>query len=213
MLKLNVPFSRKDEAKSLGAYWDIERKTWYIPRSKYSDITKFKDWINIDFGDIIIEVPLYLAESMTQCWKCKKQTRVITLACHIIYDLDTDDNNQKMLYKQELGFSFISNIEKLPNDILNIMQKHSVDYKQGYTKASDTSYFNNHCSNCNSVQGDFFLHEEPGGTFCPVEDEEIKKITLYKLDINYDLIVRGSYSWANNSDEIFILSSKKTISV
>lgn len=28
---LNVPFSRKEEAKRLGARWDMGRKVWFVP--------------------------------------------------------------------------------------------------------------------------------------------------------------------------------------
>ncbi len=31
MLFLNVPFSQKDEAKALGAGWNVEKKRWYVP--------------------------------------------------------------------------------------------------------------------------------------------------------------------------------------
>jgi len=31
---LCVPFEEKDEAKGLGARWDVERKTWYMPAGK-----------------------------------------------------------------------------------------------------------------------------------------------------------------------------------
>lgn len=39
---LNVPFSQKDEAKSLGARWDAVKKKWYAPADK--DITLFAQW-------------------------------------------------------------------------------------------------------------------------------------------------------------------------
>ncbi len=29
--KLNVPYAEKDQAKALGARWDSEHRTWYIP--------------------------------------------------------------------------------------------------------------------------------------------------------------------------------------
>lgn len=41
---LNVPFFLKDEAKSLGARWDAERRTWYIPAGM--DQTPFTRWMS-----------------------------------------------------------------------------------------------------------------------------------------------------------------------
>jgi len=40
---LNVPFSQKDEAKSLGARWDPDKKKWYVPSGK--DIQIFSAWL------------------------------------------------------------------------------------------------------------------------------------------------------------------------
>lgn len=39
-----VPFEEKEEAKLLGAKWDIENKSWYIPINKNIDL--FKRWIS-----------------------------------------------------------------------------------------------------------------------------------------------------------------------
>ena len=37
---LNVPYEEKDKARTLGAKWDLARKTWYI-----EDIRPFMKWI------------------------------------------------------------------------------------------------------------------------------------------------------------------------
>jgi hypothetical protein len=39
---LNVPFVEKDEAKALGARWDVDKKRWYVPSNK--DVTLFAKW-------------------------------------------------------------------------------------------------------------------------------------------------------------------------
>lgn len=39
---LNVPFPQKDKAKALGAFWDVERKSWYYTNP--DDADKFKRW-------------------------------------------------------------------------------------------------------------------------------------------------------------------------
>lgn len=39
---LNVPYEEKEEAKALGARWDLARKTWYIPSGE--DAMKFARW-------------------------------------------------------------------------------------------------------------------------------------------------------------------------
>ncbi len=32
MLILNVPYEQKDEAKALGARWDVTQRRWYVPK-------------------------------------------------------------------------------------------------------------------------------------------------------------------------------------
>ena len=39
---LNVPFAEKDEVKSLGAQWDVDKKKWYVPPRV--DLAPFHRW-------------------------------------------------------------------------------------------------------------------------------------------------------------------------
>lgn len=43
IINLDCPFSEKDNAKALGARWDVARKTWYI--ENVEDLTPFMRWI------------------------------------------------------------------------------------------------------------------------------------------------------------------------
>ena len=40
---LNVPFEEKDTVKALGAYFDMNKKLWFVPEGK--DVTPFKKWV------------------------------------------------------------------------------------------------------------------------------------------------------------------------
>ena len=44
---INVPFSDKDNAKKLGAKWDPQRRSWFLPSStiKEEDYNKFSKWM------------------------------------------------------------------------------------------------------------------------------------------------------------------------
>lgn len=46
MQSLNVPFREKDIAKSLGARWDRDNATWYVPAGV--DLTPFSKWLPLD---------------------------------------------------------------------------------------------------------------------------------------------------------------------
>jgi hypothetical protein len=41
-LLLNVPFAAKDQAKGLGARWDPQQRSWYVPLG--ADIQPFAPW-------------------------------------------------------------------------------------------------------------------------------------------------------------------------
>lgn len=41
-LLLNVPFAAKDQAKGLGARWDPQQRSWYVPLG--ADIQPFAAW-------------------------------------------------------------------------------------------------------------------------------------------------------------------------
>lgn len=43
-INLRCPFAEKDQAKALGAKWDLAKKTWYI--TDVEDITPFMRWIS-----------------------------------------------------------------------------------------------------------------------------------------------------------------------
>ena len=45
-LVLKVPYSDKDEAKSLGARWDAQLKKWFVPKGQ--DTKPFGKWIDND---------------------------------------------------------------------------------------------------------------------------------------------------------------------
>ena len=43
---LTVPYAEKDQAKSLGARWNAEKKKWYVPDG--TNLTPFNKWIASD---------------------------------------------------------------------------------------------------------------------------------------------------------------------
>lgn len=43
MLRLNVPYAEKDQARELGARWNAEKKFWYVPDGMLA--TPFECWL------------------------------------------------------------------------------------------------------------------------------------------------------------------------
>ena len=51
MMFLKVPFAEKDEAKALGARWNGERKSWYVPDGKPTEA--FERWLPPGGADFV----------------------------------------------------------------------------------------------------------------------------------------------------------------
>lgn len=51
MMFLKVPFAEKDEAKALGARWNGERKSWYVPDGKPTE--GFERWLPPGGADFV----------------------------------------------------------------------------------------------------------------------------------------------------------------
>lgn len=64
-LKLNVPYSEKDEAKSKGAFWDLNNKVWYIP--KHKNLNDFQKRIDNDKFSLIAKNPFRVALNKRIC--------------------------------------------------------------------------------------------------------------------------------------------------
>lgn len=76
---LNVPFDEKDLAKAKGAFWDPQKKKWYVPAGKNS--LTFIKWIHeltsINHYDLYCE-NYFIAQAMRHCWKCAASLPVYT---------------------------------------------------------------------------------------------------------------------------------------
>ncbi len=67
MILLDVPFSEKDAAKSLGARWNPSEKKWYIPENLQEDTSAFQKWLpGLDTSDNSISDEQGLPQANTQ---------------------------------------------------------------------------------------------------------------------------------------------------
>ena len=90
-IKLNIPFSEKDEVKKLGAWWLADKKTWVIPDTMHN-ITPFQKWLPKE-EEYIVKTPLIIAKAERQCWKCKRVTPLIALGAKVFYASEYIDDD------------------------------------------------------------------------------------------------------------------------
>lgn len=148
---LNVPYSEKDLAKGKGAKWNPNIKSWYT-----DDIAKLPRLSQWAYPHNIICENLYILKMNHTCWKCKGSTEVVLFA--------TDKSYAKEdTYKINTNIQILTYVEEMPENLKNYMKQFS--YYPSYSRAIKATYYNNHCIQCNKVQGDNFLHEVPEQSF------------------------------------------------
>lgn len=198
-LKINVPYSEKDIAKSKGALWNAEQKSWFVPDHK--NINDFLQWIDTKNISTIIKSPFFIAVNSKECYKCAESTTVIALASNDFYCLDYDANdNQKWLQMHDLFF-FPMPVH-MNTEVTDLLNRLFPQFKKGYSKTVGGKYWANHCERCGVLQGDWHMHSEPGGAFSPMEIEQCKELTLISINTDFYVEFKADTSWASNSDEI-----------
>ena len=129
------------------------------------------------------------------CWRCETNMPIIALLAPKIDD--TED---------QVGV--LSGIENIPGDILRFIQSRVPTFKLKYSKMAGEKYFANTCPKCGVIYGDFFLHDEPGAPFFPVDEDAAR--FLYIKEIPTTEYVEISASIGFGIGEI-ILSNAKSV--
>ena len=207
MLLLNVPYIEKDKAKKLGANWNPELKKWYVKNKE--DYYKFVDWIE-PYGNIVVIDELYLVEGVQKCFKCGRETRVIGfgidkhLSIDKMYDLQINYNENIEYALEEINqndIHIVGPITPIPEILMKYI-KSKYNYKLRYSKTTNTSNISNCCEHCDVLQGDFFLFNEDNSLFFIHSPEDIKRLKIYKIILEHDLIINAEDGWAS-FDEMF----------
>lgn len=206
---LNVPYSEKNEAKTLGAKWDPKIKKWYID-IPYDAYTKFAKWILRDTDEAIIACDyLYIIEGDQRCWRCHKKTTVIGLGISDYICIYGEPDNPKFdqCFDDEIHLSWVNKEEDIPPKLLKYLkEKYSV--KMGYSKTLEDECFANHCDCCGALQGNYFLFDEPTSPLSSdVEGERLinrmSKLKIYGIPIDDDLILNWDIGFGDNDYAYF----------
>ena len=182
---LNVPFSEKDEAKKLGAWWNPELKKWYIKdRNEY---IKLKKWISPRDSFFVVCDHLYIIQGENTCFKCGQKTRVIGYGIESYMEFD-DEINNGVYYDNGEIVHIAAHIKPIPSKLMDYIQ-HTYNYKNRYSKFANRTYLANCCDNCDVLQGDFFLFDEVDSPFWIENSEVASKLNLFKISLEYDIVL------------------------
>ena len=194
---LNVPYSEKEEAKSLGARWNPTIKKWYINSTTDELPREFLKWeCPIEGIPGILKDYIYVIEGQQKCWKCGKQTRVIGLGLGEnidILSLDEDEIDElpPEFVKKHVNFTlyraihlaWIEKEEYIPPKLLKYLKK-EYSVKTVYSKTLGEKSFSNLCEHCGMLQGNYFVFHEmesPLTISAHGEDARIDKMKKLKI--------------------------------
>lgn len=113
------------------------------------------------------------------CWRCNSKMPVIALLAPNIEGA-------------EGKICLLSDITKIPTDILSYIQKRVPTFKLKFSKTMRQKYFANTCPKCGILSGDFFLFSEPGAPFFPTEEEEAKSLYITEIPLSRSITVKAS---------------------
>lgn len=200
-IDLVVPFSEKDEAKSLGAKWDPSLKTWYVPEGVA--VGALVRWLpKPDKSDLehrpefeVRSPYYYVVESTSGCWGCSNPTRVFA------FMLPEAHEEFEYVYDEEVEFELTTNlgewrcneyrgtvgsVHSMSPAVSKQIRRFTANFKLAYSKAAGQRYFMNHCEHCGAKLGDYFMHAEPGGAFVPMSPEQASKMILVRINERFD---------------------------
>lgn len=163
-LDLEVPFSEKDDAKRLGARWNPQRRTWYVPPGV--DPRPFARWRPGE-PEVqpyqVLSRETYLVTAAEECWRCKQAFQAVACLMAPGFVLNEQPNGSRG--ERNADWAFAEYITRLPPDAIGFIQSVQPAYRQGFSRTTDSRYWANHCPSCRALQGDFHLYSEPDGAF------------------------------------------------
>jgi hypothetical protein len=182
-IDLIVPLGEDQEARRLGAGWDAEAKTWFVPENM--DRSVFRRWwpktINIR------SATYYIAQVPETCWSCDYPTLVfgffLPAGYQVLEDEDREPDEPEEDFWQEMeDVGRLSYIEYLTPTVESRIRALAPHYKRGLSKTLGLWYWMNHCSECGIQQGDHYLFREPAAGFLPTRFEAAREIRLHRID-------------------------------
>ena len=147
----------------------------------------------MDDEDIAVSPWFVLAESTEHCWSCGSNTRVFAVLLP-----DPNDRSGMSTTTGDEAFDYapcsLTNISSLNRQAEEYLRQISSKWYPDYSGTAGHTYWMNHCENCSSKIGDFYLHSKPAHAFFPVSDDELDRIRLTKVDIE----IRAEAGWGQS---------------
>lgn len=157
MIKLDVPYQEKDEAKALGARWNQDLKSWVIQDDQ--DPKAFAKWLPREPSFNVKADTYSVVRAHDQCWSCDQVTDVFGIQI----DSGVEVLDQAV---ESIAGCMLNNVEHVSGELEErLVSMTDGKLRRDHSKTVGYSYLMNHCRHCDAKIGDFGLHQEPGGPF------------------------------------------------
>jgi hypothetical protein len=172
-IDLRVPITQKDEAKSLGARWDANRKLWYVPDGvAAAPLTR---WMPVRQAPNVCADRYLLLVTTRDCWRCEAKTQVFGIALPEGYealqfqyenDEDDDDAAEPVEYwRAGPQLTVLSYVKDVTDAVARRLQILAPRYRIDLSQTTRSFYWMNHCEHCDAKLGDHETFHEFGVGF------------------------------------------------
>ena len=189
-IDLSVPFADKDEVQRLGARWDRDARTWFVPES--CDPSAFARWLPLA-GRINVRAPSYwIAQALQACWRCRGDSVVHGFALPKEHQtLWIGDGSEPDIWETDDEPTFVCYLEYLLPSVAERMRAEAANYRFGVRRRSRGFYWVNYCQYCNSKLGDYETFCEPGQAFNPLTRDDAAHVALTPVDAPFAAVAGG----------------------
>lgn len=171
-IDLRVPFAQKDEARSLGARWDAQRKLWYVPDGVAA--APLARWLPVRPAPNVRADRYLLLVTTRDCWRCQATTRVFGLALAAgyqalhFYENDDDDDDTAVpgeYWRPGRTLAILSYVKDVPDTVARRLEGLAPRYRLDFSQTIQSFYWMNHCEHCDAKLGDNETFHEFGVGF------------------------------------------------
>ena len=138
--------------------------------------------------------PILILESRNSCYKCGSSEKVVALASQDFSEYLEDEDKWSEIEHVEDDLIVVHTVIEMPPVLLAEIQKIHPHYEHRRSRTINERYWMNCCSKCGVHFGDFYMHEEPGGSFFPMTEQEAERMVVRKLGITGVFELDADYS-------------------
>jgi hypothetical protein len=131
----------------------------------------------------------YVARTTAQCQDCGLPTCLLALALPRGHEMRDGDAQDKWHPADANAFLFY--VELLSDDVEQRLQELSRHFHPARSRATQSTYWANHCQHCGTLFEDHELHCEPDGPFMPSSEASAADVELLRIDESLQAAAAG----------------------